>query len=178
MELLDVANESKRARRRDFLEEVVVVIIEMKDLLADGGMVEIDFVLQHQPITGRHANALSIFDDFDRLANPQRSNFGAQLANAGGIDEMHERQRAAVNDRNFRAVDVNVDVSDPASHDRGENMLHRSDRDIILADCRRMIERGRRRLQRRDSQTIEIRSDEGEASAQWSGPKFDGGVDA
>ena len=63
----------------------------------------------------------------DRFAKPQRSNFRAELTYTGGIDEMHERQRASIDDRDFGAVDVDVDVGHSARHDGRQKMLHRPD---------------------------------------------------
>src|SRR6266849_9808623 len=75
--LLDVADESERSRRRDLAEEIVVVIVELVGLPADGRMVEIDLVFQHQAIRRCHADALAVVNDFDGLAQTQQRKFGA-----------------------------------------------------------------------------------------------------
>ena len=129
-------------------------------------MVEVDLVLDDQPVRRGDADALVAVDDFDRLGDAQDADVGAELADAGGVDEMHERQRAAVDDRNFGAVDVDVEVGDAAGHERGEEMLDRADRDVVAADGRGVIERGGRGLQRRDAQAVEVGADEGDAAAR------------
>ena len=91
---------------------------------------------------------------------------------------MHERQRAAVDDRNFRAVDVDVEIGDAEGHDRGQEMLHGAHGHIVLAHRGGVIERGGRCLQRRNAESIEVRADEGDAVARGNGMKRDSGVDA
>ena len=57
-------------------------------------------------------------------------------------------------------------------------MLDRPDRDIILSDRRRVIERGGRCLQRRDSEAVQVGANKRDPASRRSRPKLDRGVDA
>ena len=113
--------------------------------------------LMIEAVGGDDADALVALDQLDRLAQAQHRDLGAELAHAGGVDEVHEGKRAAVDDRHFGAVDVDVDVGDAAGHERGEKMLDGADLDVVLADGRGVIEGGGRGLQGRDAQPVEVR---------------------
>src|SRR3954447_3261982 len=176
--LLDIAQEAKRAGRRDFLEETVVVEVELQRLPSDDRVAEIDLVLEDQAIRRRDADALLALDDLDRLLDPEDRDLGAEGADAGGVDEMHERQRAAVDDRDFRTVDLDVDVGDAAGHDRREEMLDGADRDVVFADGGRVVEGGGGCLEGGDAEAVEVGADEGDATAGGSGMQRDAGVDA
>ena len=106
-------------------------------------MREVDLVLQHQPVCGRHANEFLTVDDLDRLAKTKERDFGAEVADAGGVDQMHERQRAAVHNRYLGTIDVDLHVGNSARHDRGQEVFDGTDRDVILAYGRRVVERSR-----------------------------------
>ena len=151
--------------------------IELHVLLADGRMSEVDLVLDDEPVRRSDANALAAVGDLDRFVDPQHANVRGKLANAGCIDEMHEREGASVDDRNLGAVDVNVQIRDPAGHQSGEKMLDSTDGNVIAADRRGVIESRRRRLQRRNAQA-EVRANERDAAAGVGRMKFDFGVDA
>src|SRR6266704_338299 len=97
-------------------------------------MREIDFVLQKKTIRRHHADELLAIDHFDRLAKAEQRHFCSELSDASGIDEVHERKCAAIDDRYFRTVDVNIDVGDSAGHQRGKEMLDGSDRHVISAN--------------------------------------------
>ena len=57
-------------------------------------------------------------------------------------------------------------------------MFDRADGDVVFAHRRRVIERGRRGLQRRDAETVEIGADELDAVAGRRGVQLDARVDA
>src|SRR6185369_671473 len=102
----------------------------------------------------------------------------AEGTDAGRVDEVHEGERAAVDDRHFRTVDHDVDVGDAAGHRRREEMLDGADRDVVLADGGRVVEGGGGGLQGRDAKTVEISTDEVDAVAGGGGMQRDPGVDA
>src|ERR1051326_2636241 len=177
-QLLDVAHEAERSRRRDLAEEVVALEVEVEGLPSDRRMIELDAVLDDEAIGRRDADALLALDDLDRLFDAQYGNVRFELAHARGVDEMHERKRAAVDDRNFRAIDVDVNVGDAVRNDFGEKMFDRTDLHVVLADRRRVVERGRRRLQRGDAQSIEVGANKSDAAARRGRMKSDSCVDA
>src|SRR5205823_7963373 len=109
-QLVDVLEEAVRARRRDLLEEAVVLVVKVERLPPDAGVLEVDLVLDDEAVGGNDADALLAVDDFDRLRNAQDRDLGVELADAGGVDEVHEREGAAVNDGDLGAVDDDVDV--------------------------------------------------------------------
>src|ERR1051325_4240798 len=177
-ELVDVAQEPVRARRRDFLEEAVVPMIEVERLPADAGVVEVDLVFDDQTVAGGDGDALVAVDDCDRLGDAQDRHFGVELADAGGVDEVHEQEGAAIDDRDLGAVDEDVDVGHAAGVERGQEVLDGADRTVILADRRRGVDRGRRGLQGRDAQAVEVRAHELDAVAGRRGVQLDARVDA
>src|SRR4051812_2280685 len=91
-ELLDVAHEAERAGGGDLLEEAVVIEVELQRLPADDRVLEIDLVLENQAICGGDADALVALDDLDRLTDLEDRDLRAEGADAGGVDEMHERK--------------------------------------------------------------------------------------
>ena len=154
------------------------MVVEAIGLPSDRGMGEVDLVVENEAVRRRDANRLLAVDDLDRLADAQHRDVDAECAYAGGIDEVHERKRAAVDDRDFGAVDEDVDVGHAAGVERGQEVLDRADRDVVATDRRRVIERGGRGLQRRDAQAVEVRAHELDAVAGGRGDQLDARVDA
>src|SRR5581483_3038886 len=176
--LLDIAHETEGARRCDLLQEVVVIEVELHRLAADDRMVEIDLVLENQPVCRGNSNTFIAIDDLDRLLDPQHRNLGAERTDTGGVDEMHERKRAAVDDRNFGTIDPDVDIGDPARHDRGEKMFDGANRYVVLTDRGRVIESSGRSLESGNAKAVEIRTDESDSASSGSGVQRDFRVDA
>ena len=146
-----------------------MLVVEVERLPPDAGVLEVDLVLDDEAVGGNDADALLAVDDFDRLRDAQDRDLGVELADAGGVDEVHERQRAAVDDRNLGAVDDDVDVGHAAGVERGQEMLDRADGDVVFAHRRRVVERRRRGLQRRDAEAVEVGADELDAVAGGRG---------
>src|SRR5690606_31387096 len=79
-------------------------------------------------ITLLNPNGFENLDVFARLR---------QLANAGLIDRVHKRRRAAVHDGNFLAVDLDVAVVDRQTTEGCEQVLNRADGDTsVVTDHR------------------------------------------
>src|SRR5947207_5310171 len=154
--LLDVAQETERTGRGNLLEEAVVIEVELQRLPSDHGMAEIDLVLENQAICRGNADAFVAFDDLDRLLDLEDRDLRAEGADAGCVDEVHERERAAVDDRDFGTIDLDVDVGDAAGHDRRQEMLDGADRDVVLTDGGRVVERGGGGLQGRNAEAVQI----------------------
>src|SRR5438132_1690812 len=177
-ELLHVTHESECASRGDPAREVVVLRIEMEGLLANRRVRKIDSVFQHQAVRRHDANALLAVDHLDGLANAQHRDLHPKLANAGRIDQMQKRKCAPVDDRHFRAVDVDIEIGDPGGHHGGKQMLHRPHRDVVFPYGRRVVEGRRRRLQSGDAKSVEIIPDERDPAACDGRLEVDSCVDA
>src|SRR5260221_5333012 len=177
-QFLNFLEEAERTRRSDLAEEAVVVKVEVEGLFADGAVREVDPVLQDQAVRGDDADRLLAVDDLDRLVNAEDFNVAVQLPYAGGVDEVHERNRAAVNDGNLGAVDPNVDVGNAAGHDRRQQVLNRADGDVVLPDSRGVVEGRGGCLQRGYPQSIQVGADEGNATSRLGWLKLESCVDS
>src|ERR1051325_510637 len=178
----DLADDRAADERQvaDEIEHLVAheLIAEAQGAVHYALVVEDDAVLD-RPAAGQAGGAaLVAVDDFDRLGDAQDRHFGVELADAGGVDEVHEREGAAIDDRDLGAVDEDVDVGHAAGVERGQEVLDGADRNVILADRRRVFERGRRGLQGRDAQAVEVRAHELDAVAGRRGVQLDARVDA
>ncbi len=141
-------------------------------------MVEVDLVFDDQPVGRNDADALLPVRDLDRLRNPKDRNLGAEPAHSGGIDQVHERQCAAVDDGDFGSVDVNVDVGDAAAGNRGQKMFDRADRNVVFADGRRVIKSGGGALKSGNAKAMQVGADEGDATPGNGRPQLHPRVDA
>src|SRR5581483_6631213 len=81
-QFLDVTDEAEGPGGRDLPQEIVLVVVELIRLPADRRMIEVDSVLQHEVIRGRHADELVSLDDFDRLPKTEHRNARSELADA------------------------------------------------------------------------------------------------
>ena len=61
--------------------------------------------------------------DADRLENADIAPRHRQRDQAGAVDRLDERRRAAVHDRHFRSVDLDDGIVDAEARQRGEHML-------------------------------------------------------
>jgi hypothetical protein len=77
--------------------------------------------------------------DLDRLADHQPAAHAALRHDAGLLDQVHERRRAAVHDRDLGAVDLDRAVVDAHAAQRGEHVLDRGETRAMRA------QRGRQR---------------------------------
>ena len=126
-ELLDIAQEPERSRRSDPADEGVEIELVLERLLADGGVIEIDSIADGEPVGRDDLDPLASFVDLDRFLETKNGDGLAEQFEPRGVDEMGERQSAAVDDGHFRAVDVDVEIGDAVGYDRAEEVLHRSD---------------------------------------------------
>src|SRR5688572_7348339 len=116
-------------------------------------MRKIDAVFEDEPVGRNDADALLAVANLDRMGDAEWRDADPEVADARGIDEVHERERAAVDDRHFRPVDLDVDVRHSAGHDGGEEMFHGAYGDIVFADRSGVVESGGRGLKCRDAET-------------------------
>ena len=86
-------------------------------------MREVDVATDVKFVGRIDADAATVFDDFDRFDYPEKSAATTQLAQAGAVDELHERLSGTVEDGNFDGVNVDENIVDAAGVDGGEKML-------------------------------------------------------
>src|SRR5579871_608955 len=86
-------------------------------------MVVMNFAGQAEAVVGQNADSFASVFDRDRAADAQIAAFSAILANSSLLNELQERQAAAIQDRHFQVVDFNVGVVDPAAIKYAEQVL-------------------------------------------------------
>ena len=175
--LLDLAHEAEGPGWGDLPRKVVVIELELVGLATDRRVSEVDFVTEDQLSCRNHPDALVAFDDLDRFVDAQNGDLLIHLADAGGVDEVDERKGAAVDDGHFGTVDVDVDVRDAAGDNGREEVLDRSDRDVVATYSRGVFEGGGAGLQGRDAQVIEVGPNESDAASRVGRLQLQPGVD-
>src|SRR5690606_33183455 len=128
-ELLDIVHEAEGAGDGQLVAKHTRIDIEGQALLPDERRIEVDLDVEMKPGMRRQLAPGRAFLDTNRLEHFDVLARLRQLTDAGLIDRFHERRRAAVHDRHFLAVDLDVAVVDRQSTERCEQMLDRPDSD-------------------------------------------------
>src|SRR5579862_3351757 len=86
-------------------------------------MIEIGVAGKAERIVGKNRNALAAILNRNRTANAQVAALAAVMANAGLADEFNKRRSAAIEDRHFQVVDLDVRVVDAGAIEDAEQVL-------------------------------------------------------
>ena len=120
---LDFLQEAERPRRRDLVDEHVLVEVDRLLLMPEQRMIEADRVADLEAIGRIEGDALVALlelhrpEDLDRLARR------GELLHAGVLNQVDPRRRAAVHDRHFGLVQLDADVVDVEAAERRQQVL-------------------------------------------------------
>ena len=115
--------------RRDLVAELAGIHLQRQALAADQRRREVDLDIEMEARVRRQlAPAVAVLDA-DRLENLDELARLRQLANADLVDRLDEGSGAAVHDRHFAGVDLDVAVVDAQAAQGGQQMLDRADGD-------------------------------------------------
>ena len=126
-----------------------------------------------ETLVGEDGDALAAIFNRNRTADAKVAALAAILANAGLLDEPHERQAAAIQDGNFQVVDFHVHVVDSHGVENAEQVLGGGDQDALahqaggVADARHVAPTGGNR------EVIEVRAHEDNPRGDGSGENAD-----
>ena len=121
---------------------------------------------------------LVAFANLDHFPHRKHLDAFFELFDLCGFDDVYERHRTSIEDRNLGAVDGDDEIGQSRGVDGGEKVLDRSDRNVVLPDSRRVVERGRARLQRGDLEIPQIGSEKNDTSARFCRTDFESRVDS
>ena len=76
-------------------------------------------------------DAAAVFDDFHRLEDFEEAAFSAEAANAGLIEQLHERLGGAIEDGNLDVININEDVVDAIGIGGGEQVFGGGEKDAL-----------------------------------------------
>ena len=108
--------------------------------------------------------------DLDRLQHPEMQARHGERAQAGLVQQDHERRRAAVEDRDLGAVDLDEHVVDTEGQERRQEVLDRADREAVAQQRRRVVLRADVREGGGDGDA-HVRADEADAVLGRRGPQ-------
>src|SRR5512143_412062 len=142
-------------------------------LPTDDRMREIDLVgdRQARPVR-REDDAAVAARDLDAPVNHDRPHAGVLSLEAGGVKEADERESRAVQDRDFRSVDLDRAVVEALAGGGGEQVLDGADRNPARGQGRRVIEGRGGRQPRGDDGAGAIETGEDEAVARRRGTEM------
>src|SRR5262245_17701253 len=86
-------------------------------------MVEDDRERDAESVVGLEAGPLVAVAHLDRVPDAEKALRRALLLDAGGLQQINERPRAAVHDRYLRTREIHVEIVDPKTRERGHQML-------------------------------------------------------
>ena len=124
---LHFLQETEGARGRDVVDERVFRQPDSARLVAQQRMVERDAVGHLEMVRRIDRNALVAARQRERLENLQVAPRGWQPLDAGLMNQVDERGRAAVHDRHFRGVQFDDDVVDAEADERRQQVLDGAD---------------------------------------------------
>ncbi len=126
-EPLDVAHESEGPRPRQLFAEVASLEVVDIGLPADDLAVEVDLDLDLPAVVRTKLGDRATRLDPDRLQHLYVTTPRRLADHADLLDRIDERFRAAVHDRHFVTVDLDLDVVDAEAADGGQQVLDRGD---------------------------------------------------
>ena len=111
-ELLDIGQEAEGAGTGDIAAEAFRADVGGEMLAADQRVFEIDLDLDAAAVV-RHEFGVRLTDiDAHRLDDLEVADAGGEVRDAGMIDGVDESAGAAIHDRDFRSVDLDVGIVD------------------------------------------------------------------
>src|SRR6266545_3672991 len=165
---LDVAGETKGPGRRDTRCVLLRADRHRQALAADDRVRKIDLVGNGQsgPVRlERHAAVAA--NDLDRAREREGAHPRRLSLEAGGVEEAHEGERRAIQDRDLRSFDLDQAVVQALAGRRGKRVLHRPDGDTARGNRRGIVE-GRCGCEPRgNSRPGMIESHEDESMVRW-----------
>ena len=127
--VLEVAHEAEGAGAAHFAQERRRGEIHRRDLRAalEHRMVEFDFKVNLETVVRIEARPLVAVLDLDALLDAHELLRRVLLFDAGGLQQEHERARAAVHDRHFAGAQFDDHVVDAEARKRRHQVLDRRD---------------------------------------------------
>lgn len=175
---LDIGFEAEGAGAGENLAEGIGVNDHFDFLLADERVGKINVAADAKFVGGIDADAAAVFDDFDGLADFEEAALSAKTADAGLVEELHERLSGAIEDGNFDVVEVDEDVVDAIGVGGGEQVLGGGEQDALLHEAGGVADASDVVAVGFDGKVVEIDAAENDAGVGGSWEKTNVGVDA
>jgi hypothetical protein len=136
---LDFLQEGERARGRNLFDEGRLVDRHRPLLVAQQRVVEADRVADRETVARVQRDALVAARQFDRTRDAQEPPGHGLGLDARLVNQAHERRGAAVHDRHLGVIQLDHDVVDAEADQRGQQVLDRFDRPLVLRQRRRVL---------------------------------------
>ena len=132
-QLIDLFGKAEGPRARDFALECAVHQSDALVLFSDCVAVEIDLEADRETITGGERCLPSVIGYRNALEDLNDAAGLVLCHDTRTFDEEHEGCRAAIHDRHFRAVNLDIDIVDAATGERGEQMFNGGNLDPVVS---------------------------------------------
>ena len=157
-QLRHLAGEAERAGGSDPRGEFFGAEDEGQFLLPDERMGEVDLVGDRQSRSARlEATRLPSRRTSTGSVERERPDHRVLALEAGGMEQPDERQGRAVQDRDFRSLDLDQAIVETQARGGRENVLDRADRHVPALERRGVVEGGRPSRARRESTGRNVR---------------------
>ena len=129
---VDFFLEGERAGGGDLIDKRTVLQMESRVLRPDQGTVELDGEADAKTVIRKDHKLDTVLLERDRTVHTEVEAFRILFLDARFLQEFHVRKRAPIRFGRFLRVQLDIQVVDPHTGHRGENVLHRADPGAVL----------------------------------------------